>query len=110
MEGGPLNRLFAHLPREIKHAKYRNSTMINAYFYLLLLFLSFHRFVFAVDVTFVIDILINFRTTFVNGQDEVVSHPGRIAVHYLSGWFLIDLVAAVPFDLLLVNSGTDEVS
>lgn len=57
-----------------------------------------------------IDILINFRTTFVNGQDEVVSHPGRIAVHYLSGWFLIDLVAAVPFDLLLVNSDTDEVS
>lgn len=64
---------------------------------------------FAVDVTFVIDILINFRTTFVNGQDEVVSHPGRIALHYLSGWFLIDLVAAVPFDLLVVNSGTDEV-
>uniref|UniRef100_A0A8D8D656 Potassium voltage-gated channel subfamily H member 2 n=1 Tax=Culex pipiens TaxID=7175 RepID=A0A8D8D656_CULPI len=62
-----------------------------------------------VDVTFVIDILINFRTTFVNGQDEVVSHPGRIAVHYLSGWFLIDLVAAIPFDLLLVGSDTDEV-
>ncbi|XP_037044047.1 potassium voltage-gated channel subfamily H member 6 isoform X7 [Bradysia coprophila] len=60
-----------------------------------------------VDVTFVIDILINFRTTFVNGQDEVVSHPGRIAVHYLSGWFLIDLVAAIPFDLLLVNSDTE---
>lgn len=57
-----------------------------------------------------IDILINFRTTFVNAQDEVVSHPGRIAVHYLSGWFLIDLVAAIPFDLLLVGSDTDEVS
>ena len=64
---------------------------------------------FAVDVTFVVDILINFRTTFVNGQDEVVSHPGRIAVHYLSGWFLIDLVAAIPFDLLLAGSDTDEV-
>ncbi|XP_054739260.1 potassium voltage-gated channel unc-103 [Anastrepha obliqua] len=61
-----------------------------------------------VDVTFVIDILINFRTTFIDGQDEVVSHPGRIAVHYLSGWFLIDLVAAIPFDLLLVGSDTDE--
>lgn len=61
-------------------------------------------------MTFIVDILINFRTTFVNGQDEVVSHPGRIAVHYLSGWFLIDLVAAIPFDLLLVGSDTDEVS
>ena len=65
---------------------------------------------FPVDVTFVIDILINFRTTFVNGQDEVVSHPGRIAIHYLTGWFLIDLVAAIPFDLLLVGSDTDEVN
>lgn len=56
------------------------------------------------------DIIINFRTTFVNSNDEVVSHPGKIAVHYLKGWFIIDLVAAIPFDLLLVGSDTDEVS
>ncbi|XP_017781968.1 PREDICTED: potassium voltage-gated channel subfamily H member 6-like isoform X3 [Nicrophorus vespilloides] len=61
-----------------------------------------------VDVTFIVDILINFRTTYVSGNDEVVSHPARIAVHYLKGWFLIDLVAAIPFDLLLYNSDTDE--
>ncbi|XP_068082086.1 potassium voltage-gated channel unc-103 [Anabrus simplex] len=61
-----------------------------------------------VDVTFIIDILINFRTTYVNNNDEVVSHPGKIAVHYLKGWFVIDLVAAIPFDLLLFNSDTDE--
>ncbi|XP_014473638.1 PREDICTED: potassium voltage-gated channel subfamily H member 2 isoform X4 [Dinoponera quadriceps] len=63
---------------------------------------------FIVDVTFIIDIIINFRTTFVNSNDEVVSHPGKIAVHYLKGWFVIDLVAAIPFDLLLVGSDTDE--
>ncbi|XP_043484495.1 potassium voltage-gated channel subfamily H member 2 isoform X3 [Leptopilina heterotoma] len=61
-----------------------------------------------VDVTFIVDILINFRTTFVNSNDEVVSHPGKIAVHYLKGWFVIDLVAAIPFDLLLFGSDTDE--
>ncbi|XP_029169012.1 potassium voltage-gated channel subfamily H member 6 isoform X6 [Nylanderia fulva] len=61
-----------------------------------------------VDVTFIVDIIINFRTTFVNSNDEVVSHPGKIAVHYLKGWFIIDLVAAIPFDLLLVGSDTDE--
>ncbi|CAB0036818.1 unnamed protein product, partial [Trichogramma brassicae] len=61
-----------------------------------------------VDVTFIVDILINFRTTFVNSNDEVVSHPGKIAVHYLKGWFIIDLVAAIPFDLLLFGSNTDE--
>ncbi|KAL1500726.1 hypothetical protein ABEB36_006173 [Hypothenemus hampei] len=61
-----------------------------------------------VDVTFIIDILINFRTTYVSGNDEIVSDPGKIAIHYLKGWFLIDLVAAVPFDLLFFGSDTDE--
>lgn len=58
----------------------------------------------SVDVTFVVDILINFRTTYVNRNDEVVSHPGKIAYHYLRGWFLIDLVAAIPFDVLVEGS------
>ncbi|XP_066252021.1 potassium voltage-gated channel unc-103 isoform X5 [Euwallacea similis] len=61
-----------------------------------------------VDVTFIVDILINFRTTYVSGNDEIVSDPGKIAVHYLKGWFLIDLVAAVPFDLLFFGTDTDE--
>lgn len=45
-----------------------------------------------------------------NKNDEVVSHPGKIAVHYFKGWFIIDVVAAIPFDLLLFGSDTDEVS
>ncbi|XP_041974697.1 potassium voltage-gated channel unc-103-like isoform X3 [Aricia agestis] len=61
-----------------------------------------------VDVTFIIDILINFRTTYVNAADEVESDPTKIAMHYLRGWFLIDLVAAIPFDLLLFGTDTDE--
>ncbi|KAM6164566.1 voltage-gated inwardly rectifying potassium channel KCNH6 isoform 2-T2 [Rhynchocyon petersi] len=61
-----------------------------------------------VDIMFVVDIIINFRTTYVNTNDEVVSHPRRIAVHYFKGWFLIDMVAAIPFDLLIFRSGSDE--
>ncbi|XP_038140791.1 potassium voltage-gated channel subfamily H member 6a isoform X2 [Cyprinodon tularosa] len=61
-----------------------------------------------VDVMFIVDILINFRTTYVNSNDEVVSHPGRIAQHYFKGWFLIDIVAAIPFDLLISRSGSQE--
>ncbi|ESO87949.1 hypothetical protein LOTGIDRAFT_126829 [Lottia gigantea] len=61
-----------------------------------------------VDIMFIIDIFINFRTTYINKNDEVVSHPGKIAVHYFKGWFLIDVVAAIPFDLLLFGSETDE--
>lgn len=47
------------------------------------------------------------RTTYVNTNDEVVSHPMRIAVHYFKGWFLIDMVAAIPFDLLIYRSGEE---
>ncbi|KAL4617785.1 potassium voltage-gated channel subfamily H member 6 [Arapaima gigas] len=61
-----------------------------------------------VDVMFIVDIVINFRTTYVNRNDEVVSHPGRIAVHYFRGWFFVDVVAAIPFDLLIFRAGSDE--
>ncbi|XP_031714287.1 voltage-gated inwardly rectifying potassium channel KCNH7 isoform X1 [Anarrhichthys ocellatus] len=61
-----------------------------------------------VDIMFIIDILINFRTTYVNVNEEVVSDPAKIAIHYFKGWFLIDMVAAIPFDLLIFGSGSDE--
>ena len=48
-------------------------------------------FFFSVDIMFIIDILINFRTTYVSENDEVVSQPSKIAVHYFRGWFIIDL-------------------
>lgn len=63
-----------------------------------------------VDIMFIIDILINFRTTYVNLNEEVVSDPGKIAIHYFKGWFLIDMVAAIPFDLLIFGSGSEDVS
>ncbi|XP_071098943.1 potassium voltage-gated channel unc-103-like isoform X1 [Haliotis cracherodii] len=60
-----------------------------------------------VDFMFIADILINFRTTFVvNG--EVVSDPQKIAINYVKGWFVIDAIAAIPFDLLLFGSGTSD--
>ncbi|XP_050981056.1 potassium voltage-gated channel subfamily H member 6 [Labeo rohita] len=61
-----------------------------------------------VDVLFILDIVITFRTTYVNRNDEVVTHPKLIAIHYIKGWFLIDMVAAIPFDLLIFRSGSDE--
>ncbi|PAA83489.1 hypothetical protein BOX15_Mlig017264g2 [Macrostomum lignano] len=57
-----------------------------------------------VDVTFIADILINFRTTYVH-NGEVISDPQKIALNYMKGWFLLDAIAAIPFDLLLFGSG-----
>uniref|UniRef100_A0A1I8FGS5 Ion_trans domain-containing protein n=1 Tax=Macrostomum lignano TaxID=282301 RepID=A0A1I8FGS5_9PLAT len=59
---------------------------------------------FLVDVMFIVDILINFRTTYVNKNDEVSLASGRTL--FFKGWFLIDVVAAIPFDLLLWGSGS----
>ncbi len=47
------------------------------------------------------DIVINFRTTFVSKSGQVILLQKEIALHYLRGWFIIDLFAAVPFDILL---------
>ncbi|XP_071822601.1 voltage-gated inwardly rectifying potassium channel KCNH3-like isoform X2 [Apostichopus japonicus] len=52
-----------------------------------------------VEITFLTDIIINFRTTFCSKSGQVVYEPRSIALHYLQSWFLIDLPAAIPFDL-----------
>ena len=55
-----------------------------------------------VDLMFIADILINFRTTYVDTTSAVViSAPKRIAVHYLKTWFTIDFVSAIPFDYFI---------
>ena len=55
-----------------------------------------------VDVMFIIDIVINFRTTFVEStSEEIISEPKRIAIHYLKSWFIVDFVAAIPFDFFI---------
>ncbi|XP_022099209.1 potassium voltage-gated channel unc-103-like [Acanthaster planci] len=62
-----------------------------------------------VDIMFIVDIFINFRTTFIDDvKGEVVSDPAKIAKHYLKGWFVIDVLAAIPFDLILFGLANDE--
>ena len=48
----------------------------------------------------VADIVLNFRTSFVNKNGQVCYDSRLIALNYMRGWFLLDLLAAIPFDLL----------
>ncbi len=64
---------------------------------------------YVVDIMFVIDIFINFRTTYVDSNNDVISSPCRIAVHYMKSWFIIDMLAAIPFELLLMIVDTKQV-
>lgn len=46
------------------------------------------------------DIVLNFRTTFVSTSGQVVYDARSICVHYVTTWLFVDLIAALPFDLL----------
>uniref|UniRef100_A0A8C7YA19 Voltage-gated delayed rectifier potassium channel KCNH4 n=1 Tax=Oryzias sinensis TaxID=183150 RepID=A0A8C7YA19_9TELE len=54
----------------------------------------------AVEMLFIIDIILNFRTTYVSQSGQVVYKGRSICIHYVTTWFFVDLVAALPFDLL----------
>lgn len=61
-----------------------------------------------IDIFFLLDILINFRTT-INDEKtgEEISSPAKIAMHYLKGKFFIDLLASIPFDFFVVFINSD---
>lgn len=46
------------------------------------------------------DIILNFRTTYVSQSGQVVYDARSIYIHYCTTWFFVDLIAALPFDLL----------
>ncbi|XP_054454743.1 potassium voltage-gated channel subfamily H member 4-like [Anoplopoma fimbria] len=53
-----------------------------------------------VEMLFIIDIILNFRTTYVSQSGQVVYESRSICIHYATSWFFVDLMAALPFDLL----------
>uniref|UniRef100_UPI0037E9683C voltage-gated delayed rectifier potassium channel KCNH4-like n=1 Tax=Semicossyphus pulcher TaxID=241346 RepID=UPI0037E9683C len=54
----------------------------------------------AVEMLFIVDMILNFRTTYVSQSGQVVYESRSICIHYATTWFFVDLVAALPFDLL----------
>jgi hypothetical protein len=63
-----------------------------------------------VDANFVADIVLNFRTAFIDPDGFTVYDPRRIARHYGSGWFLVDLMSSLPLPYLQLaaNKGSVE--
>ncbi|ESO06121.1 hypothetical protein HELRODRAFT_64112, partial [Helobdella robusta] len=53
-----------------------------------------------VDFLFFLDMLCNFRTTYLD-NGEVITCPKKIAINYLKRWFIIDFLSAVPFDVIV---------
>ena len=59
------------------------------------------------DVLFAFDLIVNLRVTFIRPKDGKEIVEGRpIAWNYISGGrFYVDLMASIPFDLLIPQSG-----
>lgn len=54
-----------------------------------------------IDGLFLIDIFVIFSTAYYDEYFQVIDDRAVIAKRYLRGWFLIDVLAIVPFDLIL---------
>ena len=51
-----------------------------------------------IDILFVIDMIINFRTTYVNDQYLEITDRNQIAMNYIKGRFIVDFLSTIPFD------------
>lgn len=49
---------------------------------------------------FLVDLIVNFRFSFLDEAGNEVIEPKEISLHYLKHRFFIDLIALVPFDYI----------
>ena len=56
----------------------------------------------AIDVVFMIDLPLNFVTGYPE-DGVVVREQRKVALHYLRGWCVVDLVSAFPFDAAILG-------
>lgn len=61
-----------------------------------------------VALSFIIDIFIRFRTPILK-DGKYISGSKAIAKSYLKGWFTVDFLSAIPFELLLLAGGSSSV-
>ena len=58
-----------------------------------------------IDLIFLFDIILNFITTYRDrSSDTLVTNPKQIVLHYLRGYFFIDLIATIPFGYILTST------
>ena len=53
-----------------------------------------------VDWLFLADIGLNFHTTYVGKDGEIIDNLRMIRMNYLRSWFFLDLVSSLPFGIL----------
>ena len=59
-----------------------------------------------IDFFFFIDILVMFRTVYIDSRGDECNNSRKMAFNYLQTTFIIDLIATIPFDLILSASNS----
>jgi len=53
-----------------------------------------------IDILFLFDILVNFISAIEDENFQIVDDRSICFKEYMKGWFIIDVVAIMPFDLM----------
>ena len=55
---------------------------------------------FLIEGFFIIDFFLHFLIGYIDSEDNLVTKRRRIAINYLSSWFVVDFLAAIPTGLI----------
>ena len=61
-----------------------------------------------IDFLFLIDIIVIFNSAFYDADVELVDNRKDIAIFYIQGWFIVDLLAIIPFDQIINAKGGND--
>ena len=61
----------------------------------------------AIDMYFVVDFVLNFRTGYVNESQLLIMNLRKIRRRYVRGWFAIDVLAILPFSYVAELVGAE---
>jgi hypothetical protein len=54
-----------------------------------------------IDICFILDIIVIFNSAYYTVDMDIIDDRKNICCSYLSGWFLIDLMSVIPFEIIL---------
>ena len=59
-----------------------------------------------IDVVFIMDIFLNFCTSYFNEDDKEIIDRRKMAIQYLQTWFFLDFISSIPFDWIMENDAS----
>jgi Ca2+-binding EF-hand superfamily protein/CRP-like cAMP-binding protein len=59
-----------------------------------------------IDAFFICDIVVNFRSYYLDETGREITDQKQCALNYLRGWFTIDFLSSIPFDWFLSGLGS----